>query len=127
MRRVPRAQSLKRSSQADRTASTQLLLHSMRDALSSIFDVAHPADIVTMSSPTWIFGWDAPPLKLTEAFIHANREDTYDLYRLVDDLFLQLQERMNSRANGPAVFRIFFTDIADCFDRASRCAVLEII
>ena len=40
MRRVPRIQPLQFPPSADRTAATQLLIRSMRDALSGIFDVA---------------------------------------------------------------------------------------
>ena len=42
MRRVPRIQPLQFPSTADRTAAVQLLIRSMRDALSGIFDVADP-------------------------------------------------------------------------------------
>ena len=41
-RRVPRIQPLQFSSNTDRTVATQLLVHSIRDALSGIFDVADP-------------------------------------------------------------------------------------
>ena len=86
MRRVPRVQPLQFPPSADRTAATQLLIRSMRDALSGIFDVADPTGTVTMDSPVWVSGWNAPLLKLTKAAINANRDDTYDLHRLVDDL-----------------------------------------
>ena len=55
-RRVPRVQPLPVSAHTDRTAATQLLVHSMRDALSGIFDVADPSGSVTMRSPTWVSG-----------------------------------------------------------------------
>ena len=42
-----------------------------------------------MNSPVWVSGWHAPLLNLTKAAIHANRDDTHDLHRLVDDLFSQ--------------------------------------
>ena len=51
MRRVPRIQPLQFPPSADRTAATQLLIRSMRDALSGIFDVADPTGTVTMDSP----------------------------------------------------------------------------
>ena len=65
-------------------------------------------------------GWHAPLLKLTEASIVSNRNDTHTLHRLVDDLFAQLQERLASGVDGPGAFRTLLTDIADHFDRAPR-------
>ena len=125
MRRVPRIQPLQFPPSADRTATTQLLIHSMRDALSGIFDVADPTGTVTMDSPVWVSGWNAPLLKLTKAAINANRDDTHDLHRLVDDLFSQLQERLSSGIGGPAAFKTLLSDFADYFDRAPRGAALE--
>ena len=125
MCRVPRIQPLQFPLSADRTAATQLLICSMRDALSGIFDVADPTGTVTMDSPVWVSGWHAPLLKLTKAAINANRDDTYDLHRLIDDLFSQLQERLSSCSSGPAAFKILLTDFADYFDRAPRGAALE--
>ena len=125
MRRVPRIQPLQFPPSADRTAATQLLIRSMRDALSGIFDVADPTGTVTMDSPIWVPGWNAPLLKLTKAAINANRDDTHDLHRLVDDLFSQLQERLSSGTGGPAAFKILLSDFADYFDRAPRGAALE--
>ena len=125
MRRVPRIQPLQFPPSADRTAATQLLIRSMRDALSGIFDVADPTGTVTMDSPVWVSGWHAPLLKLTIAAINTNRDDTHDLHRLIDDLFLQLQERLSSGFSGPAAFKILPTDFADYFDRAPRGAALE--
>ena len=110
---------------ADRTAATQLLIRSMRDTLSGIFDVADPTGTVTMDSPVWVSGWNAPLLKLTKAAINANRDDTHDLHRLVDDLFSQIKERLSSGSGGPASFKILLTDFADYFDRAPRGAALE--
>ena len=89
-RRIPIVQSLQFSPHTDRTAATQLLVHSMRDTLSGMFDVADPSGSVTMRSPIWVSGWHAPLLKLTKASIMANRDDTQTLHRLVDDLFAQL-------------------------------------
>ena len=91
MPRVPRIQPLQFPPSADRTAATQLLIRSMRDALSGIFYVADSTGTVTMDSPVWVSGWHAPLLKLTKAAINANRHDTRDLHQLVDDLFLQIQ------------------------------------
>ena len=125
MRRVPRIQPLQFPPSADRTAATQLLIRSMRDALSGIFDVADPTGTVTMDSPAWVSGWNAPLLKLTKAAINANRDDTHDLHRLVDDLLSQLQERLSSGSGGPAAFMILLTDFTDYFDRAPRGAELE--
>ena len=125
MRRVPRIQPLQFPRSADRTAATQLLIRSMRDALSGIFDVADPTGTMTMDSPVWVSGWHAPLLKLTKAAINANRDDTHDLYRLVDDLFLQIQERPSSGSGGPAAFKTLLTDLTDYFDRAPRGAALE--
>ena len=125
MRRVPRIQPLQFPPSADRTAATQLLIRSMRDALSGIFDVADPTGTVTMDSPIWVSGWNAPLLKLTKAAINANRDDTHDLHRLVDDLFSQLQERLSSGTGGPAALKILLSDFADYFDRAPRGAALE--
>ena len=87
MRRVPRIQPRQFPPTADRTAATQLLIRSMRDTLSGIFDVGDPTGTVTMDSPIWVSGWPAPLLKLTKAAINANRDDTHDLHRLVDDCF----------------------------------------
>ena len=89
MHRVPRIQSLLFALSTDRTAATQLLVRSIRDALSGIFDVADPTGTITLVSPEWVPGWHAPLLKLVKASIHANRDDTHDLHRLVDDLFVQ--------------------------------------
>ena len=97
----------------------------MRDVLSGIFDVADPTGTVTINSPVWVPGWHAPLLKLTEATINANRDDTHDLHRLVDDLFSQRQERMMTGSSGPATFRILLADFADYFYRAPRGAALE--
>ena len=99
----------------------------MRDALSGIFDVAYPTGTVTMNSPVWVPGWHAPLLKLIKAAINANRDDTHDLHRLVDDLFSQLQERMTTGSSGPSAFKIMLADFADYFDRAPRGAALEIL
>ena len=125
MRRVPRIQPLQFPPSADRTAATQLLIRSMRDALSGIFDVADPTGTVTMDSPIWVSGWNAPLLKLNKAAINAIRDDTHDLHRLVDDLFSQLQERLSSGTGGPAAFKTLPSDFADYFDRAPRGAALE--
>ena len=125
MRHVPRIQPLQFPPPADRTADTQLLIRSMRDALSGIFDVADPTGTVTMDSPVWVSGWHAPLLKLNKAAINANRDDTHDLHRLVDDLFLQTQERLSSGSGGPAAFRILLTYVTEYFDRAPRGAALE--
>ena len=109
---------------AYRTAVTQLFIRSMRDALSGIFYVADPTGTVTLTSPVWISGWHAPLLKLTKAAITPNRDDTYVLHRLIDDLFSQLQERITSGASGPAAFKTLLADFADYFDRAPRGAAL---
>ena len=97
----------------------------MRDALSGIFDVTDPTGTVTMNSLVWVSGWHAPLLKLTEAAISANRDDNHDLYRLVDGLFSQLQERMKKGSSGPSAFKILLADFADYFDRVPRGAALE--
>ena len=97
----------------------------MRDALSGIFDAADPTGTVTMNSPVWVSGWHAPLVKLTKAVINANRDDTHDLHRLVDDLFSQRLERMTTRSSGPSAFKILLADFADYFDRAPRGAALE--
>ena len=125
MRRVPRVQPLQFPPSTDRTAATQLLIRLLRDALSGIFYVADPTGTVTMNSPVWVPGWHVPFLKLTEAAINANRDDTHDLHRLVDDLFSQLQERMTTGSSDPAAFKILLVDFADYFDRAPRGAALE--
>ena len=125
MRRVPRVQPLQFPPSTDRTAATQLLIRSIRDALSGILDVADPTGTVTMNSPVGVPGWHAPLLKLTKTAINANRDDTHDLHRLVDDLFSQLQERMMTGSSGPAAFKILLADFVDHFDRAPRGAALE--
>ena len=122
-RRVPRIQPLQFSPHTDRTAATQLVVHSMHDALPGIFYVADPSGSVTMRSPTWVSGWHAPLLKLTKASIIANRDDSI-LQRLIHDLFAQLQERPASGVDGPAAFRTLLTDVADYFDRAPHEATL---
>ena len=124
MRRVPRVQLLQSPPSADRTAAIQLLIRSMRDALSEISDVADPSGTVTLTSPVWVPGWHAPLLKLTKAAIAPNRDDTHDLHRFIDDLFSQLQGRMTSGSSGPAAFKTLLTDFADYFDRAPRGAAL---
>ena len=125
MRRVPRVQPLQFPPSTDKTAATQMLISSMLDALSGIFDVADPTGTVTMNSPVWVPGWHAPLLKLTKAAINVNHDDTRDLYRLVDDLFSQLQERMMTGSSRSAAFKILLSDFADYFDRAPRGAALE--
>ena len=112
MRRVPRVQPLQFPPSADRTAATQLLLRSIRDALSGIFDVADLTGTVTLTSPVWVPGWHAPLLKLTKAAIFPNRDDTHDLHRLIDDLFSQLQERLTTGSSGPDAFRTLLADFA---------------
>ena len=79
-------------SHTDRTAATQLLVYSMYDVLSGIFNVADTSGSVTVRSPTCILGWHGPLLKLTKASKFPNGDDTHALYPLVDDLFAQLQE-----------------------------------
>ena len=124
-RRVPRVQPLQLSPHTDRTAATQLLTQSMRDAFSGFFDVADPSGTVTMRYPSWVSGWQAPLLKLTKASsIVPNRDDTHSLHRLVDDLFTQLQERLASGVDGSGAFKTLLTDVADHFDRAPRGAAL---
>ena len=123
-RRVPRVQPLQFSPHTDRTAASQLLTKSIRDALSGIFDVADPSGSVTMRSPSWVSGWHAPLLKLTKASVVPNRDNTHTLHRLVDDLFAQLQERLASGIDGPGAFKTLLTDVADHFDRAPRGAAL---
>ena len=125
MRRVPRAQPLQFPPSTDRAAATHLLIRSIRDALSGIFDVVHPTGTVTMKSPVLVPGWHAPFLNLTKAAINANRDDTHDLHRLVDDLFSQLQESMMTGSTGPAAFKILLVDFADYFNRAPRGAARE--
>ena len=122
--RVPRVQPLQFPVHTDRTAATQPLVHSMRDALSGIFDVADPSGSVTMRSPTWVSGWHAPLLKLTKASIVPNRDDAHTLHRLVDDLFAQLRERLASGVEVPTAFRALLTDVADCCDRGPCGAAL---
>ena len=125
MRRVPRIQSLQFAPSTDRTAATQLLVRSICDALSGIFDVADPTGTVTLDSPEWVPGWHAPLLKLVKASIHANRDDTHDLHRLADALFVQLQEGLTSGSSGSSTFRMLLADVTDYFDRAPRGASLE--
>ena len=124
IRRVPRIQPLKFSPHTDRTAATQLLVHSMRDALTGIFYVADPSGSVTMRSPAWVSSWHVPLLKLTKASIIANRDDTHILHRLIVDLFAQLQERLASGLDEPAAFGTLLTDVSDYFDRAPRGAAM---
>ena len=124
MRRVPRVQPLQFPPSADRTVATQLLIRSMRDALSEIFDVADPTGAVTLASPVWIPGWHAPLLKLTKVAITPSGDDTHDLHRLVDDLFSQLQERMTSGSSGPEAFKTLLADFTDYFNRAPRGSAL---
>ena len=95
---------------ADRTAATQLLIRSMRDALSGIFDVADPTGTGTLTWPVWVPGWHAPLFKLIKAAMTPNRDHTHVLHRLVDDLFSQLQERMASVSSGPAAFKTLLAD-----------------
>ena len=124
VRRVPRVQPLQFPPSADRTAATQLLISSMRDALSGIFDVADPTGVVTLTSPVWVPGWHAPLLKLTKVAISPNRDDIHDLHRLVDYLFSQLQERMTAGSSGPETFKTLLADFADYFNRAPHGAAL---
>ena len=78
-----------------------------------------------MDSPVWVSGWHAPLLKLTKSAINANRDDTHDLHRFLDDLFLKIQEMLSSGSGGPVALEILLTDFADYFDRAPRGAALE--
>ena len=123
-RRVPQIQPLQFSLHTDRTADTQLLVQSMRDASSGIFDVADPSGSVTMKSSTWVSSWHVPLVKLTKSSIVSNRDDTHTLHRLVDDLFAQLKERLPSGVDGPGAFRTVLKDVAGHFDRAPRGAAL---
>ena len=125
IRRVPRVQPLQFSPHMERTAAAQLLVHSMRDALSGIFDDADPSGSVTMRSLIWVPGRHSPLLKLTKASIMANRDDTYTLHRLVDDLFAQLQERLVFDVDRPAAFRTLLIDVTDYLDCAPRGAALK--
>ena len=124
MRRVPRVQPFQSPPSADRTAATQLLNCSVRDALSGMFDVADPTGTVTLTSPVWVSGWHAPLLKLTKATITPNRDDTHDLHRLTDDMFPNCRKRMTSGSSGPAAFKTLLADLADYFDRVPRGAAL---
>lgn len=54
-----------------------------------------------------------------------NRDNTRDLHRLVDGLFEQLQERMTKGVRGPATFKVYFTELADYFNRAPGRAALK--
>ena len=122
---VLRVQPLQFSPRTDRTAATQLLVHSMSDALSDIFDIANPSGSVILRSPIWDSGWHAPLPKLTKASMMTNRDDTHTLHCLVDDLFAQLQERLASGVDGLAAFRTLLIDVTDYFDRPPRGAALE--
>ena len=55
----------------------------------------------------------------------VNRDDTHTRHRLVDDIFVQLQERLASGMDGPAAFRTLLIDVTGYFDRAPRGAALE--
>ena len=125
MRRVPRVQLLQFSVHKDRTAATKRFVHQLRDALSDIFNVVDPSDSVTMRSPIWFLGWHAPLFKFTKGSILPNRDDSHALHRLVDDLFAQLQETLDSDVDGLAAFRTVLIDIANDFDRAPFGAALE--
>ena len=125
IRRVPRVQPLQFSPHTERTAAAQLFVHSMRDALYGILDDADPSGSVTMRSLIWVPGWHAPLLKLAKASIVANRDDTYTLHRLVDDIFAQLQEILVFDVDVPAAFRALLIDVTDYFDCAPRGAALE--
>ena len=59
-----------------------------------------------------------PPFKILQSFHNANRDDTNDLHRLVDDFFVHLQERLISELSGPAAFKMLPTDNTDYFDAA---------
>ena len=124
-RRVPRVQPLQFSPHTDRTAATQLLVHSMSDALSGIFYAANPSGSVTLRSPIWVPGWHAPLLKLTKVSIMANRDDTHTLHHLIDDLFAQLQERLAFGVDASTALRTLLMDVTDYFDRARRDAAWE--
>ena len=123
-RRVLKVQPLQFSPHTDQSAATQLLVQSMRDALSEIYDVADPSGSVTVRSPSWISGWHAPLLKLTKTSIVRNRDDMHSLHRLDDDLFAQLQVRLASGVDGSGAFKKLLTDVSDHFERAPRGAAL---
>ena len=65
-----------------------------------------------------------PLLKLVKSTIYANRDDTHDLHRFIDDAFSQLQERLNSGSSNPSAFKAILADVTDHFDRAPRGAAL---
>lgn len=44
---------------------------------------------------------------------------------LIDDFFVQLQERLNAGLSGPAPFKVLQADMTDYLDRAPRKATLE--
>ena len=106
MRHVPRIQFLQFALSTDRTAATQLLVRSIRDALSGIFDVADPTGTVTLDLPKLVRGWHAPLLNLVKASIHANRDEIHHLHRLVGDLLVKLQERLTNGSSGPTRSRL---------------------
>ena len=56
MRRVLRVPTLQLAPSIDRTLAIQLLIRSIRDALSGNLDVAKPTGTVTLALPTWAPG-----------------------------------------------------------------------
>ncbi|WP_372943673.1 hypothetical protein, partial [Shewanella sp.] len=51
--------------------------------------------------------------------------DTHDPHRVVDDLFVQLRERLTSGLYGLAALKMLLADITDYFNRALPGAALE--
>lgn len=92
----------------------QPLVNSVGDALSSIFMLLIPRR-PALDSPAWVLGRHASLLKMTKYAILANCDDTYDIYRLVDDLFIELQGRSTSGFTCPAAFKILLFELVDYF------------
>ena len=118
MHHFPRIKSLQFAPSIERTVATQLLLRSIRDALSGISNVPDSVGAVTLESPTWVPGWHAPLLMVMKDVFPLDHDDTHDLHRLVDELFRQLQERMISGTSGSAEFKMLLSDLAENFHRA---------
>ena len=64
---------------------------------------------------------------MVKSAIHANRDVTHDLHRLVKDLFAQVQDRVKSGSPKPTYFKAPLVDVTGDFDRAPRGAGLAIL
>ena len=88
MFRVPSFQPLPLSSSAGRSAPNQYF--PIRDSLTGIVEVIDPSGTVHIDSTARIPDYSSPLAKFASSVIYANRDDTHNVDRLIEDLFAQV-------------------------------------